>query len=304
MKAVRSPMIYAMPLIAVCLSPLLTPCSMFGQAFPPIGPAFVSYSASGSDATAIAPVVDAFRNVLGTNNGNARGSQPNGRREINWDGGGDAANFALFATPMKTFNTAPTTRGAVFTTVSGFEISGQQMPRFGEINISYPGIFTTFSAPRLFTPLGSTITDVLFTVPGEENPAVVSGFGAVFTDVDLPQSTFIEYFDTPGNSLGRAFVPPANNGLSFVGIVFQGKRIARVRITSGNASLSATTTDGAFVDVVAMDDFIYGEPSVDPIPPPPNPFNPPSNQPPPNPFNPLDHPSDPTSFGGSSGGHG
>ena len=117
-----------------------------------------------------------------------------------------------------------------------------------------------------------------FYVTGTATPAFVNAFGAVFTDVDLPQSTSIEYFDAAGNSLGRAFVPPANNGLSFVGFVFQDKRIGRVRITSGNTSLAPTITDGANVDVVVMDDFIYGEPSVDRTPPPPNPFEPPANQ--------------------------
>src|SRR5688572_18203807 len=107
MKAARSRMNYAMPLIAVSLWPILIPPSMFGQAPPAFGPTFMAYSASGSDATAIAPVVDAFRNVLGTNNGNALGSQPNGRREISWDGGGDGANATMFFTPMITFNTAP-----------------------------------------------------------------------------------------------------------------------------------------------------------------------------------------------------
>jgi hypothetical protein len=80
MKTATSRMRYAMPLIAVCLLPFLTPCSIVGQT---LGPTFMSYSASGSDATAIAPVVNAFRNVLGTDNGNALGSQPSGRREIN-----------------------------------------------------------------------------------------------------------------------------------------------------------------------------------------------------------------------------
>jgi len=297
MKAARLRMSYAMPLIAVCLFSLLTPCSMFGQAFPPFGPTFVAYSASGADATAIGPVVNAFRNALGANNGNALGSQSNGRREINWDGGGDAANAALFAIPMITFNTAPTTRGAVFTALNGsFEISGQPTPKFGEINISYPGIFTTFSAPRLFTPLGGTITDVHFFVPGTATPARVNAFGAVFTDVDLAESTSIEYFDVSGNSLGRAFVPPANNGLSFVGFVFQEKLISHVRITSGNTPLGATATDGATVDVVVMDDFVYGEPSVDTPPPPPNPFNPPANQLPSNPFNPPPPPPPPNPF--------
>src|SRR5262245_42653555 len=173
MRAARSIVSYAIPLIAVCMLTLTVPRQMFGQAFPQIQPIFVAYSVSGSDATALAPVVDAFRNVLGTNNGNALNSQPGGRREINWDGGGDAANFAFFSARMETFNTLPTTRGAVFTTISGFEISGQPTPRFGEINISYPGIFTTFSAPRLFTPLGSTITDVHFFVAGTTTPAVV-----------------------------------------------------------------------------------------------------------------------------------
>ena len=53
-----------------------------------------------------------------------------------------------------------------------------------------------------------------------------------------------------------------DNGLSFVGISFNaGERVARVVIESGNAALSATNNDGVDgVDVVAMDDFIYGEP--------------------------------------------
>jgi hypothetical protein len=187
----------------------------------------------------------------------------------------------MFLSPMITFNTAPTSRGVVFTTVAGFEISGQPTPEFGEINISYPGIFTTFSAPRLFTPLGSTITDVHFFVPGMGTPVGVNAFGAVFADVDLPQSTSLEYFDATGNSLGRAFVPPANNGLSFVGLVFQNKRVRRVRITSGNTALYTTITDGGLVDLVAMDDFIYGEPSLD-MPPPE-----PVDTPPPDPNDPC-----------------
>jgi hypothetical protein len=88
MKVASSRMSYAMPLIAVCLLPLLTPCSMFGQAFPVFGSTFMAYSASGSDGTAIAPVVDAFRNVLGTNNGNALGShQTEGERLTGMEAG-------------------------------------------------------------------------------------------------------------------------------------------------------------------------------------------------------------------------
>ena len=53
-------------------------------------------------------------------------------------------------------------------------------------------------------------------------------------------------------------VPVANNGLSFLGVRFDGgERVTRVRITSGNAALGPN--DGGNVDVVAMDDFIYAE---------------------------------------------
>ncbi len=139
------------------------------------------------DAASIQAVVDLFRSDLGgINNGNTPGSQTTGRREINWDGGGAAANATVFASPMMTFNSGATTRGAVFTTPgTGFEISGQPTPEFGDINPQYPNIFQTFSSPRLFSPLGSTITNVFFFVPGTNTPATVTGFGAVFTDVDF-----------------------------------------------------------------------------------------------------------------------
>jgi len=225
---------------------------------------FVAYSAAGIDATSIQPVVDAFRNAVGSpNNGNALGPLASGRREINWDGGGAAAPATVFPNPMTTFNTAPATRGAVFSTPgTAFEISGQPTAEFGDLNATYPAIFTTFSFPRLFTPLGSNITDVHFFRPGTDIAATTNAFGAVFTDVDLPESTSVEYFGPEGESLGKLFVPPANNGLSFVGLVFGNERVALVRITSGNTAPGPN--ESSVVDVVVMDDFIYGEPLVGP----------------------------------------
>ena len=131
----------------------------------------------------------------GVNNVNAAGSQATGRREINWDGGGAAANATIFPTPMNTFNSGATTRGLESTTPGfGLEISGQPAPEFGEI------------------------IDVLF------------------------------------------FVPAFNNGLSFLGLI-SSDAIGRVRIVAGNTALSANANDGGPIDVVALDDFIYGEPS-------------------------------------------
>jgi hypothetical protein len=95
---------------------------------------------------------------------------------------------------------------------------------------------------------------------------ILSGFGAIFSDVDSA-STRILLFDENGKRLpGPNFVPiPATetNNLSFQGISYNaGERIARVVIIAGNAELRFQNVDSnnSVKDVVAMDDFIYGEP--------------------------------------------
>ena len=148
---------------------------------------------------------------------------------------------------------------------SGFQVSanaGDAAAEFGNINPLYPSLFAPFSAQRLFTALDSNIVDVRFFVPGSATPALTDAFGAIFTDVDLANTTAIEYFDAGGGSLGTFFAPAAEGDetLSFVGVRFtEGAVISRARITSGNQALSGATPTG---DVVVMDDFIYGEPVV------------------------------------------
>jgi hypothetical protein len=158
---------------------------------------------------------------------------------------------------MNTFNAGATTRGLVSTSSGTFEISGQPLPEFGDINATYPAIFQTFSAPRLFSPLGTNVMDANFFVAGTSTPASVFGFGAVFTDVDLPNTSSLEFFNLANVSLGTFFVPTFNNGLSFLGVTFT-DAIGRVRITTGNTALGPN--DGGATDVVALDDFIYSEP--------------------------------------------
>jgi hypothetical protein len=196
------------------------------------------------------------------------------------------------------FNVFLNTRGGQFTTL-GTGLS-QAPPSGGPQgglaglfnNPTYGDIFTAFSPLRLFTPVGSNITQAVFFVPGTngEEPATVSGFGVVFTDVDQPDgsgsdtkrgdrqastqqgsgsdkkrgdhkaSTQLEYFDADGKRLFSSFVPasPGDGSLSFFGIVFDDARIARVLITTGN--VAPGPDDDANNDVVMMDDFPYGEP--------------------------------------------
>jgi hypothetical protein len=240
---------------------LVLPCLAFGGA--------VVRQAAGPSPGSIAAVVDQFRADLGSTNNGVGGTFPSGHREINWDGVPDS-----FSSPNNlpaNFFNVNSPRGAVFSTPgSAFQVSAKSgnptvtALRFGHINPNYLFDFQTFSPERLFAAIGSNITDVLFFVPGTSTPAFVSGFGAVFTDVDLPASTTIQFFDSSGVSLGTFAVPallPGSQNLSFLGVSFNaGERVARVRITSGNAALGPNDNPAGGVDIVAMDDFLYGEP--------------------------------------------
>ena len=244
-------------------------------------PPFV-FQAAGPTADSIQSTVDAFRAALvDHNNMNNPGPLPltSGHREINWDGAGGVDTSTT--PPVTPFTTFLNTRGAQFTTpgigLSQAPASGGPQGGLEALfnNPTYGTTFKTFSPSRLFTPVGSNITEALFFVPGTNGatPATVTGFGAVFTDVDQPDgsgpgkkkgnrgaSTLIEYFDAYGKLLFSSFVPasPGDGNLSFFGIAFEDARIARVRITTGNAAPGPD--DDEKNDIVMMDDFIYGEP--------------------------------------------
>jgi hypothetical protein len=238
------------------------------------------FQAAGPSAESIQSSVDAFRAALGEpNNLNNPGPLASGRREINWDGAVPGTDTTT--APVTPFNVFLDSRGGWFTTpgtgLSQAPASGGPQGGLAVLfnNPTYGDIFTAFSPLRLFTPVHSNITEALFFVPGTNGagPATVSGFGAVFTDVDQPDgsgpsdeqgnrraSTLIEYFGTDGKLLFSSFVPasPGDSSLSFFGIVFDDARIARVVITTGN--VAPGPDDDAHNDVVMMDDFLYGEP--------------------------------------------
>lgn len=230
---------------------------------------------SGANAAGLQATVDQFRSDLGGANNGVGGSFASGRREINWDGVPD--NFSEPNNlPLDFFN-VNSPRGVIFNAiedatgaalnqfaVSSTTASGVPV-RFGNLNANYTTIFQTFSAQRLFTARNTHMMEVTFFIPGTKIPATVSGFGVVFADVDSATGgnrSLIRVYGADGRQLSAASAPVQDNGLSFVGISFNaGERIARVVIESGNAALSSTNNDGANgVDVVAMDDFIYGEP--------------------------------------------
>ena len=224
---------------------------------------------AGANAAAIQAAVDQFRADLGGVNNGVGGSFITGRREINWDGVPD--NFSEpNALPFNFFN-VNSPRGVIFHSIANiggnhqFRVSASAASgtavRFGNVDASYSVIFQTFSPERLFQGRFSNEIEIIFFIPGTSVPAAVSGFGAVFCDVDS-SNTFIEYYAPDGTKISGSSLNVANNGLSFLGTSFNaGERVAKVIIRLGNSNLQSGNVDGTNgVDVVAMDDFIYGEP--------------------------------------------
>ena len=214
----------------------------------------------------ITATVEQYRALLGENNGGDPGTRgPDGYREINWDTLPDDQSAPnLYAPDFFNAPDAPRARGIVLNTPGdGLMVSADSdnpygaLPRFGNINPNYPDIFKTFSAERLFSPVGSNLVVLTFFVPGTNIPAAVRGFGAVYTDVDTAHTAF-EYFDVNGKSLGTFETPIADGGLSFLGVIFEKAIVFRVEVRYGTSPLGPE--DGVETDVAVMDNFIYGEP--------------------------------------------
>jgi len=223
-----------------------------------VGDGLDSLSAESNTAQ-VARQVDDFRAQLGEpNNGVTPGAFPSGRREINWDAV-PAAVTNLDGFPAGFFN-SNSPRGALLATPgSGTRISDNN---FADINPSYADQFGAFSPVKTFAAIGSNQMEVTFRVPGTAEVATVTGFGAVFVDVDVTSSS-IEFFDLRGDLVAVASPKKGKEGFSFAGVVFDTAIIARVRLTLGDAPIGPNAfdvKDSGNQDLVVVDDFLYGEP--------------------------------------------
>jgi len=251
------------------------------------------FSAVGRNAADVQASLDAFRVDLGPAiaPGPSPGAGPNNRREVNWDGVPDAfSSGGANAFPGDFFNQADGSaagriRGIQFTTSGTFEVSadsdsdgdgnpGPVATLFANRHPDNDEDFAAFSAERIFGLNGANQLDVTFSLPGSPDvPALVRGFGAVFTDVEELGTTKLEFFDIDNNPLATENVPafPLDGAgdtfksFSFLGVSFDNPVVSRVRITNGSLDLSLVSV-GVGNDAVAMDDFIYGEPVAVPEP--------------------------------------
>ncbi|MGZ2259466.1 hypothetical protein [Roseobacter sp. A03A-229] len=251
----------------------------------------IIFSAAGPDAASIQAEVDAFRAALGDLNANEPQNFDGGRRQIDWDGAPDAVSDPNpFPGDFFNFGAAPRARGIEFRptenpdagpeelNAEGFQLSSTEAS--GEpVRFGFEEDLNVFSPERLFAPTGGTIFDVVFFDPADQiTPAATQGLGIVFTNVnevttpdggstttDAMISLFLEGQtigeDAPALSYNVEASGPG--GLSFLGILFDAPTIVGATVQAGFIPFDKATS-GA--NVVAMDDFIFGEPTVSAVP--------------------------------------
>lgn len=221
----------------------------------------VVVSANGN----ISAKVDEFRQLLGSQLNTAPGAV-GGRREINWEGVPDSLLGQTL--PNDFFNPigsdpalAVRQRGIQYEPTGNFMVSNAG---FAEINSQAAGEFTAFSGSKTFANINSGLWSIVPEVPGQDVAATVKGFGIVFSDVDVANSTFIEFFNEQ-KSLGKFFVPVRGSGSShsFLGVYFKKEKVTRIKVghdgVLGDGQKDVTQQPGAH-DLVVLDDFLYDEP--------------------------------------------
>jgi hypothetical protein len=207
--------------------------------------------------------LNTFRSLVGEKINTTPGVK-GGRREINWDGIPD--QLLNTKIPENFFNpTAPGSpvqnqRGLVYSSIGELRVSDNG---FADVNPSAAGSFTPFSGNKTFSNISARLWDVGFQIAGQPQEAKVKGFGIVFSDVDLANKTFLEFF-ADDKSLGKFFVPPHDNNtnFSFLGVYFNAPVVTRIRVGHDGviAEEKNDISNGGPEDLVVMDDFIYSEP--------------------------------------------
>lgn len=205
-----------------------------------------------------------FRQILGATLNTTPGVT-GGRREINWDGVPDS--LLDKAMPVDFFNPAGSDaslaifqRGLVYDTIGDFIVTNDQ---FASVNSEATAEFEAFSGNKTFANVNATLWEIDPQVAGSSLAATINGFGIVFSDVDVANSTFIEFFHD-NESLGKFFVPVHDNtnSISFLGVYFKNKKVTHLRV-GHDGKLSdgeKDITSGGTKDLVIMDDFLYDEP--------------------------------------------
>ncbi|PYS85384.1 MAG: hypothetical protein DMF67_01605 [Acidobacteria bacterium] len=241
-----------------------------------------TFSGAGGNGTSGGALnaFSAFKSAVGgVDNGAAPTPKVGGFRTINWDAvkldGTDFGGDTTVIVPNKTVGIPVNRfqeRGTEFEEV--YAVSGDG---FVSVNPNAAGQFPAFSPNNTFAMFNDNTIGFSFVLPSVHTTTPVQaasrGFGAIFLDVETPNTTSIEYFNGT-TSLGKFFVPVGTSGQpEFFGVLFQNPVVTSVQIVLGNAQLfsfdgttvtpgDADTPPGS--DLAVTDDFVYAEPTAIP----------------------------------------
>lgn len=205
---------------------------------------FTIISAIGDDTASLADTVDAFKLLLGGVDNLSNPAVAEGFRTINWD-----APFVPFEMPGDFFAVNVTRGLSIGSEENEFRVSNPPDDSdnlFDSINPYASQDFSTFSPPRLFSPIKNKKIEITFS-PAAQVPAhaaTVKGFGAIFVDVDFPDTTKMTALDVDGCEIFSGYVPPNDNGLSFLSIAFRESIIKTIVIKLGDAKLNSDCDEG------------------------------------------------------------
>ncbi len=224
--------------------------------------------------------MQSFQNTIGgADNGGTPAPQSGGFRSINWDDVAlDGTDFGGLSTVINSGHTVaiPTNRyqerGVSFGQT--FAVSNDGLT---DVNPTTANLFHSFSGSNVFSSLNNITVNINFVQASDHStsklPAETAGFGAIFLNVEVANTTSIEYFH--GNqSLGKFFVPAGTAGQTqFLGELFPSAVVTNVQIKlgtdavftfSGTAITSPNTDAPPTTNLVAADDFVYSEPIANP----------------------------------------
>ncbi|HMB95383.1 MAG TPA: hypothetical protein VKK61_05025 [Tepidisphaeraceae bacterium] len=235
---------------------------------------------SGVGTTNATAARTAFQTAIGgAVNGNTASEQPNGSRDINWDGvllnGTDFGGLTktivankVVGIPIDRFQT----RGVQFGDI--YAVSGDS---FASVNSNTTGLLNPFTPNNIFAHFNDVDLDEKFITPSAAGTTPVQqatrGFGAIFLNVERKNNSFIEFFSGSA-SLGKFFVPAGAAGaVEFLGVLFNSAIVTDVVVSPGNVALFSLkkgtitsgpadlSTAGGKRNLVAVDNFDYAEPA-------------------------------------------
>ena len=183
-------------------------------------------------------------------------------QNINWDGGAvtSQTNGATSGLNRELFLTGAGLRQLTIALNSENPTASED--QFG-LSESNPGLVSFTGTVNFASTSASTLTIDFFLAGNNPDAGLIHGFGAIFTDVELPLKSGLKAFDKNGDLVADVRARPQESGThQFIGVMFPKPTIKRIVLDLGdNGNLpnpGVEDLEGETpVDLVAVDDWLF-----------------------------------------------